>query len=143
MPSSYAYFLCLLPVSLPCLLLCPANFLALPFSLPCLLPCPTCRFTFFYECTLHGYIASYYLFRNIYTGYTLQFTKLLLRVSCTKVKIKAYTLIYLIFAQLQISRIFFLRIQFWRTPISRTFIFRAPHRVLVGNCQLSSHQRFP
>ena len=42
-----------------------------------------------------------------------------------------YTLIYLIFPQLQISRIFFLRIffsriQFSRTPISRTFIFRAP-----------------
>ena len=38
MPTSYAYFLCLLPVSLPCLLLCPAYFLALPIS--CLFPCP-------------------------------------------------------------------------------------------------------
>ena len=54
-----------------------------------------------------------------------------------------YTLIHLIFAQLQISRIFISRIQFSRTPISRTFIFRAPHTVLVGSCQLSSHQRFP
>ena len=35
-----AYFLCLLPVSLPCLLLCPANFLALNISLPCLFHCP-------------------------------------------------------------------------------------------------------
>ena len=58
MPYSYAYFLYLLPVSLPCLLLCPACFLALPFSLPCLLPCPTYRSTLFYKCTLHGYIAS-------------------------------------------------------------------------------------
>ena len=92
MPTSYAYFLCLLPVSLPCLipcpayfldlpmptsfclclllclfplpvsfpclLLCPAYFLSLPFPLPCLLPCPTYRSTFFYECMLHGYIAS-------------------------------------------------------------------------------------
>ena len=56
MPYSFAYFLCLLPVSLPCLLLCPACFLAPPFSLPCLLPCPTYRSTFFYECILHGYI---------------------------------------------------------------------------------------
>ena len=56
MPYSFAYFLCLLPVSLPCLLLCHACFLALPFSLPCLLPCPTYRSTFFYECILHGYI---------------------------------------------------------------------------------------
>ena len=51
MPYSYAYVLCLLPVSLPCLLLCPSCFLALPFSLPCLLPCllpcPTYRSTFF------------------------------------------------------------------------------------------------
>ena len=82
-----AYFLCLLPVSLPCLISlprllpflflafpacflalpiasafclfpCPAYFCALPFSLPCLLPCPTYRSTFLYECTLHGYIAS-------------------------------------------------------------------------------------
>ena len=36
------------------------------------------------------------------------------------------TLIHLIFAQLQISSIFFSRIQFSRAPISRTFIFRAP-----------------
>ena len=52
MPTSlsYAYFLCLYP--------CPAYFCALPFSLPCLLPCPTYRSTFFYECMLHGYIAS-------------------------------------------------------------------------------------
>ena len=32
LPYSYAYVLCLLPVSLPCLLLCPSCFLALPFS---------------------------------------------------------------------------------------------------------------
>ena len=38
MPTSYAYYLCLLPVSLPCLLLCPTYFLALPIS--CLIPCP-------------------------------------------------------------------------------------------------------
>ena len=63
MPYSYAYFLCLLPVSLPCLLLCPACFLALPFSLPCLFPCPAYFRALpidllFYECTLHGFIAS-------------------------------------------------------------------------------------
>ena len=56
MPYSFAYFLCLLPVSLPCLLMCPACFLALPYSLPCVLPCPTYRSTVFYECILHGYI---------------------------------------------------------------------------------------
>ena len=54
LPSAYAFFLCLFP--LPC-----AYFLALPFSLTCLLPCPTYRSTFFYECTLHGYIASIYI----------------------------------------------------------------------------------
>ena len=62
MPTSFCLclLLCLfpLPVSLPCLLLCPAYFLSLPFSLPCLLPCPTYRSTLFYECMLHGYIAS-------------------------------------------------------------------------------------
>ena len=55
-PSSYAYFLCLLPVSLP-----------LPISLPCLFPCPAYFRALpidllFYECTLHGYIASKVLF---------------------------------------------------------------------------------
>ena len=34
------FFLCILPVSLPCLLLCPAFFLALPTSVSCLFPCP-------------------------------------------------------------------------------------------------------
>ena len=61
------------------------------------------------------------------------------------------TLIHLIFAQLQISHIFsciqfpriFSCIQFPRTPISHTFIFRAPLPVLVGNHHLNSHQRFP
>ena len=92
-----AYFLCLLPVSLPCLISlprllpflflafpacflalpiasafclfpCPAYFCPLPFSLPCLLPCPTYRSTFLYECTLHGYIASTFLFvYNLHT----------------------------------------------------------------------------
>ena len=63
MPTSFCLclLLCLfpLPVSLPCLHLCPAYFLSLPFSLPCLLPCPTYRSTFFYECMVHGYIASF------------------------------------------------------------------------------------
>ena len=54
MPSSYAYFLCLLPVSLPCLFPCPAFFLDLPFSLPCLLPCPTYRSTFFMSARCTG-----------------------------------------------------------------------------------------
>ena len=54
MPSSYAYFLCLLPVSFPCLFPCPAFFLALPFPLPFLLPCPTYRSTFFMSARCTG-----------------------------------------------------------------------------------------
>ena len=50
------------------------------------------------------------------------------------------TLIHLFFAQLQISCIFFLRIQFSRTSISHTFIFRAALPVLAVNHHLSSHQ---
>ena len=89
-PLLMPLFLCILPVSLPCLLLSPAFSLALPTSLPCLFPCPAfslalptsvpCLFPcpafslalptsvpsyfldlliyFFFECKLHGYIAS-------------------------------------------------------------------------------------
>ena len=61
MPTSfsYAYFLCLFP--------CPTYFCALPISFPCLFPCPAYFLALpidllFYECTLHGYIASYYYY---------------------------------------------------------------------------------
>ena len=65
--SSASACLLALPNSVPCLFICPAYFLALPFCFPCLLPCPTYRPTFFYECTLHGYIASDFNdFTNIY-----------------------------------------------------------------------------
>ena len=57
MPTSfsYAYFLCLFP--------CPAYFCALPISFPCLFPYPAYFRALpigllFYECMLHGYIAS-------------------------------------------------------------------------------------
>ena len=61
MPTSFCLLLCLfpLPVSLPCLLL--LCLFPLPVSLPCLLLCPAYRSTFFYECMLHGYIASHSL----------------------------------------------------------------------------------
>ena len=79
-PLLMPFFLCILPVSLPYLLPCPAYFRALPTSLPtsvpsvpCLFPClafslalPTSvpsyfldlLIYFFFECKLHGYIAS-------------------------------------------------------------------------------------
>ena len=46
-PLLMPFFLCILPVSLPCLLLCPAFFLALPTSLPCLFPCPAFSLAYF------------------------------------------------------------------------------------------------
>ena len=78
----YFFFICLdgcLSFSLPCLLLCPAFSLALPTSVPSvpyLFPCPAFSLAlptsvpsyflylliyFFFECKLHGYIASIYL----------------------------------------------------------------------------------
>ena len=97
-------------------------------------PWPRPRLVLFAE-TSKKYYCLFCIDMYIYTLFKI--VALLLKF-ITLASLYFTTLIHLIFPQLQISRIFCSRIQF-----SRTFIFRAPLPVLVGNCHLSSHQRFP